>query len=689
MADFNFYLNRQGVRGPQGIQGPQGFSPIITEYVNTLSEYILQIQTQNNILYTGNLREHKEDLGGTYIRYNRETGIMYAGDADLGSQSQYGVVRFATSTDIEREDDSSVVSPANVADMINATGISGDITELQGQVSTNTNNITTLQGQMTGLLADYVPKSRTINGKALSSNITLTASDVGALPSTTPIPSKTSDLTNDSGFITSADLPDMTDYYTKTQTNTLLDGKADISDIPVVPTNISAFTNDAGYITSSDLPTVGNGTITLTQGGVTKGTFTTNQSGDATIALDATGSSLTAGTAIDITNDAISVNYDSAKGLSVTGNSLGVRVDGNTIDFDASGNLKSLIQAPSYSEGTGIDITNGVISVDFTDVATASQGAKADTAVQPSDLATVATTGDYTDLLNKPTIPDVTHMVTDNTTQTISGAKTFTPAQTFDGGINTHYINNQTGNDRIITISTSNTDIATDSLTITRNNTPYSVVDSGNIGTYALTSLPVATTSTLGGVIADGTTITIDSNGVISSSGGGPSYTAGTGINIISDVISIDNTVVATQGDLSNKQDTLVSGTNIKTINSTSVLGTGDFELVDMSSLVEIYGLSEDNGVLRIDLSSYLQNTDNTKPGYVYKVTTSVNTAAALPSGGTWLIIDSKLVNNSTAVVYYNLTYILHQVGEILPGGTTIISAASGYLGVMSAIKLS
>ena len=34
-----------------------------------------------------------------------------------------------------------------------------------------------------------------------------TASDVGALPSSTSIPSKTSDLTNDSGFITSADIP--------------------------------------------------------------------------------------------------------------------------------------------------------------------------------------------------------------------------------------------------------------------------------------------------------------------------------------------------------------------------------------------------------------------------------------------------------------------------------------------------
>ena len=59
-------------------------------------------------------------------------------------------------------------------------------------------------------LSGYVPTSRTINSKALTGNITLSASDVGALPSNTPIPSKTSDLTNDSGFITGVAWGDVT-----------------------------------------------------------------------------------------------------------------------------------------------------------------------------------------------------------------------------------------------------------------------------------------------------------------------------------------------------------------------------------------------------------------------------------------------------------------------------------------------
>ena len=49
---------------------------------------------------------------------------------------------------------------------------------------------------------------------------------------------------------------------------------------------------DNGDNTNNEIATlgdIGNGTITITQGGVTKGTFTTNQSGNTTIALDAGG----------------------------------------------------------------------------------------------------------------------------------------------------------------------------------------------------------------------------------------------------------------------------------------------------------------------------------------------------------------------------------------------------------------
>ena len=57
----------------------------------------------------------------------------------------------------------------------------------------------------------------------------------------------------------------------------------------------------------------------------------------------------------------------------------------------------------------GVEPANGSISLSPANLgaATATQGAKADTAVQPSDLAPVATTGSYADLTNKPTLSTV------------------------------------------------------------------------------------------------------------------------------------------------------------------------------------------------------------------------------------------------------------------------------------------
>jgi len=52
-------------------------------------------------------------------------------------------------------------------------------------------------------------------------------------------------------------------------------------------------------------------------------------------------------------------------------------------------------------------------TTDASAYATAAQGAKADTAIQSADLATVATTGDYDDLSNKPTVPTNLDSLTD------------------------------------------------------------------------------------------------------------------------------------------------------------------------------------------------------------------------------------------------------------------------------------
>lgn len=104
---------------------------------------------------------------------------------------------------------------------------------------------------------------------------------------------------------------DLSNYYTKSETDTLLNGKADISDIP---TKISDLTNDSDFIETSStaglvkndgtidttsystfsgsyndlsnkptIPTVNDSTITIQSNGTTIDSFTTNASSNKTI----------------------------------------------------------------------------------------------------------------------------------------------------------------------------------------------------------------------------------------------------------------------------------------------------------------------------------------------------------------------------------------------------------------------
>ena len=133
------------------------------------------------------------------------------------------------------------------------------------------------------------------------------------------IPTKTSDLQNDSGFITENALSGKQDKITAE--NKL--AYSLISGTPTIPTKTSDLTNDSDFqnasqvqtaisgkqdkITSeskldyallSGTPIISDSTITLTQGGTTKGSFTLNQSSGTTIELDAGESSAAASSVI-------------------------------------------------------------------------------------------------------------------------------------------------------------------------------------------------------------------------------------------------------------------------------------------------------------------------------------------------------------------------------------------------------
>lgn len=105
------------------------------------------------------------------------------------------------------------------------------------QLPTKTSNLTNDSGFITAQDLPNVPDV-----------VSAFTNDAGYITSAA-LPTKTSDLTNDSGFITSSSLP------TKTSNLTNDSGFITAQDIPSIPSKTSDLTNDSGFITSSSLPT--------------------------------------------------------------------------------------------------------------------------------------------------------------------------------------------------------------------------------------------------------------------------------------------------------------------------------------------------------------------------------------------------------------------------------------------------
>ena len=120
MADFNFYLNRQGIQGRKGDKGDAGFTPTISVSEQTLNSYKLKITNEYNEFETPNLIGNLgvTDNGGTYLRYDPATGTVSAGEIDGATTEVVGGVRKSTDADLTNLSADTTVTPANVADML-------------------------------------------------------------------------------------------------------------------------------------------------------------------------------------------------------------------------------------------------------------------------------------------------------------------------------------------------------------------------------------------------------------------------------------------------------------------------------------------------------------------------------------------------------------------------------------------
>ena len=173
------------------------------------------------------------------------------------------------------------------------------------------------------------------------SNISISGNEISA-----NVPTKTSDLQNDSGYITSADIPAI-----PTKTSELQNDSGFIT-AASVPTKTSELQNDSGFITAASLPTVNDATLTIQKNGTTIDTFTANSSTNKTVNIAVPTKTS------DLQNDS---------GF-ITSSDVPAQVQADWTQTNT--------QDPSYIQNK-------------------------------PQFASVAMTGSYADLSNTPTIPDV------------------------------------------------------------------------------------------------------------------------------------------------------------------------------------------------------------------------------------------------------------------------------------------
>ena len=162
-----------------------------------------------------------------------------------------------TASEVHALPDTTVI-PSSTSQLVNDSGF---ITS--ASVPTATSDLVNDSGFIVGADVPSNETDPTVPAWAkASTKPTYTAAEVHALPDTTVIPSATSDLVNDSGFIIGADVPsNETDptvpswakasskpSYTASEVGAL-------PDTTVIPSATSQLNNDSGYITSSAIPT--------------------------------------------------------------------------------------------------------------------------------------------------------------------------------------------------------------------------------------------------------------------------------------------------------------------------------------------------------------------------------------------------------------------------------------------------
>lgn len=345
-SNFNFYVNRQGVQGQRGAKGEQGFSPVISVESQTANEYILRVENEDGSFLSPNLRGNAiENSGGTYIRFNPETEQMYTGYMDAATTEQAGAVRMGTYEDLVAGGSEDLVP--NVADVHDF--VQNSIGDISGFVTTEQFNTYTSNTAITlNNLSNNKLDTSTFDSFANSTSSALSTLDTEKLDFTDLANSLvegsnitlTKDTVNKTITISSSGAPQVQANWNEADSTSpsfiqnkptlgTMAGEAASDYTPTADLAEVATTGDYSDLTNK--PTIpaaaNNATITITQGGVLKGSFTTDQATNATIDVDS-GSSITVDSAISSTsenpvqNRVISSALDNKQGVLVSGTNI-------------------------------------------------------------------------------------------------------------------------------------------------------------------------------------------------------------------------------------------------------------------------------------------------------------------------------------------------------------------------------
>lgn len=404
------------------------------------------------------------------------------------------------------------------------------------------------------------------------------------------------------------------------------------SGVTGAPTKLSQFTNDSGFITSVPAQTWDSitgkpstftpSTHTQAYTTLTGSTTTANQaivsSGTANGWTLKTLGSLAFSSAIiptktsQLTNDSgFLTSVPAQSWSSITGKPTfaTVATSGSYNDLTNKPTIPSAYTLPTASAstlggvkiGSGISISSGVISATYSSVGAAA-ASHTHTASQVTGLATVATSGSYNDLTNKPSIPSLSGYATQSWV-TSQGYLTTIPAATSSsyGGIQIGYTTS--GKNYAVQLSNGKAYV---NVPWTDTNTTYSAGTNISISgttincTYSYT-LPTATSSVLGGVKV-GSNITLSSGTISLSSGNVTSalgYTPAKSSDIPKIPVALPNPYALTINGTSYTGSSAVSVTTSKPLtsggNTSGTVVAGRNYNATSSSISSVSGFSYDN----------------------------------------------------------------------------------------------